>query len=85
VVNVAIDVEAAPPIDGMSEAISVAGRGELQLAVLIENLRREGFELSISPPRVVLRTDEDGSRSEPYEELRLDGESSAPCDWWLSA
>lgn len=79
VVNVAIDVEAAPPIDGMSEAMSVAGRGELQLAVLIENLRREGFELSISPPRVVFRTDADGKRSEPYEELRLDGEDPSCC------
>jgi len=50
----------------------VSGRGELQLAVLIENLRREGFELSIGPPRVVFRTNEQGKREEPYEELRLD-------------
>jgi len=75
IVNVAIDVGQAPPIEGMSEATSVSGRGELQLAVLIENLRREGFELSIGPPRVVFRDGEDGKREEPYEELRLDGET----------
>ncbi|CAE7350916.1 bipA [Symbiodinium sp. KB8] len=77
IVNVAIDVEQAPPMEGMSEAVAVSGRGELQLAVLIENLRREGFELSIGPPRVVFRTNEQGKREEPYEELRLDGELAA--------
>ena len=49
--NVAIRVTDAPG----GEAFEVAGRGELQMGVLIENMRREGFELSISRPRVVLR------------------------------
>ena len=47
----------------------VAGRGELQLGVLIETMRREGFELGISRPRVLFR-EEDGKRLEPYETVR---------------
>src|SRR5471030_1353401 len=49
------------------DAYEVAGRGELQLGVLIENMRREGFEVSISRPRVVYRTGEKGERLEPIE------------------
>ncbi len=55
-----------------SDAFDVAGRGELQLGVLIENMRREGFELSVSRPRVVYRTDESGTRLEPIEEVVID-------------
>ncbi|MCS5659809.1 MAG: translational GTPase TypA, partial [Dehalococcoidia bacterium] len=54
-------------------AFEVAGRGELQLAVLIETMRREGYELSISRPRVIYRQDEKtGERMEPIEELFID-------------
>ena len=67
-VNVAIRVR---PTEG-NEAYEVAGRGELQLAVLIENMRREGFELSVSRPRVVFQEDENGNRLEPYEEVICD-------------
>jgi len=49
----------------------VAGRGELQLGVLIESMRREGFELSISRPRVLFQT-ENGERLEPIEEITID-------------
>ncbi|HUZ14344.1 MAG TPA: translational GTPase TypA [Caulobacteraceae bacterium] len=67
--NVAIKV--ADTAD--KDAMEVAGRGELQLGVLIETLRREGFELSISRPRVVFRTDpETGQRLEPIEEVVID-------------
>jgi GTP-binding protein len=56
-----------------SNSFEVAGRGELQLAVLIETMRREGFELTISRPRVVYRTDPDtGERLEPIEEVVID-------------
>ncbi|MGB0844318.1 MAG: translational GTPase TypA [Alphaproteobacteria bacterium] len=55
-----------------SDAYSVAGRGELQLGVLIENMRREGFELSVSRPRVVYKTGENGERLEPIEEVVFD-------------
>jgi GTP-binding protein len=55
------------------DALEVAGRGELQLGVLVETLRREGFELSISRPRVVYRTDPaTGQRLEPIEEVVVD-------------
>lgn len=52
-------------------AFEVSGRGELQLGVLIESMRREGFELSISRPRVVMKV-EDGQRLEPIEEVTVD-------------
>jgi GTP-binding protein len=55
------------------DAFEVAGRGELQLAILIEQMRREGFEMSISRPRVVYKTDQvSGQRLEPIEEVVID-------------
>ncbi|ACM01640.1 translational GTPase TypA [Cereibacter sphaeroides] len=66
-INVAIKVTDTPG----GEAFEVAGRGELQMGVLIENMRREGFELSISRPRVLFR-EEDGQRMEPIEEVTID-------------
>jgi GTP-binding protein len=55
------------------DAVEVAGRGELQLGVLIETMRREGFELSISRPRVLFKTDPtSGQRQEPIEEVVID-------------
>ncbi len=66
--NVAIRVTETDDKD----AYEVAGRGELQLGVLIESMRREGFEVSISRPRVVFRTDEHGKRLEPIEEVVID-------------
>ena len=65
--NVAIRVTDAPG----GEAFEVAGRGELQMGVLIENMRREGFELSISRPQVLFR-DIGGQRHEPIEEVTID-------------
>ncbi len=65
--NVAIRITDTPG----GEAFEVAGRGELQMGVLIENMRREGFELSISRPQVLFR-DEDGQRMEPIEEVTID-------------
>ena len=67
--NVAIRVTES----GDKDAFEVAGRGELQLGVLIEGMRREGFELSISRPRVVFQADpETGERLEPIEEVVID-------------
>jgi GTP-binding protein len=65
--NVAIKITDTPG----GEAFEVAGRGELQMGVLIENMRREGFELSISRPQVLMR-EEDGQRLEPIEEVTID-------------
>jgi GTP-binding protein len=67
--NVAIKVSETPDKD----AYEVAGRGELQLGVLIETMRREGFEVSISRPRVVFQACEDtGERQEPIEDVVID-------------
>lgn len=54
------------------DSFEVAGRGELQLAILIETMRREGFELTIGRPRVVLTRDESGTVLEPVEEVIID-------------
>ncbi|MEZ5938408.1 MAG: translational GTPase TypA [Hyphomonadaceae bacterium] len=67
--NVALKVSRATD----SESFEVAGRGELQLAVLIETMRREGFELGVSRPRVVMQKDEaTGETLEPIEEVVID-------------
>jgi len=66
--NVAIKVTESADKD----SFEVAGRGELQLGVLIETMRREGFELSISRPRVIFREGADGKREEPYETVVID-------------
>lgn len=66
--NVAIRVTDTPGGD----TFEVAGRGELQMGVLIENMRREGFELSIARPQVLFREDEAGQRLEPIEEVTID-------------
>ena len=55
-----------------ADSFEVAGRGELQLGVLIETMRREGFELSISRPRVLMHRDENGNLLEPIEEVVVD-------------
>ncbi len=66
--NVAIKISDTPGGD----AFEVAGRGELQMGVLIENMRREGFELSVSRPQVLMREGENGERLEPIEEVTVD-------------
>lgn len=66
--NVAIRVTESADKD----SFEVAGRGELQLGVLIETMRREGFELGISRPRVLFQTDDSGARTEPYDTVVID-------------
>ena len=66
--NVAVRITEAEDKD----SFEVAGRGELQLGVLIETMRREGFELGISRPRVLFREDEKGQPTEPYETVVID-------------
>ena len=60
---------------GDSERFAVAGRGELHLSILLENMRREGYELAVSRPEVIYR-DRDGKREEPYEHLTVDVEEA---------
>jgi GTP-binding protein len=57
-----------------SDTFVVSGRGELHLTILLENMRREGYELAVSRPRVVFKTSQDGERLEPYEMLTVDVE-----------
>ncbi|MEQ3651228.1 translational GTPase TypA [Hyphomonas sp.] len=66
--NVALKVERATD----AEAFTVSGRGELQLAVLIETMRREGFELGVSRPQVVMQEGPNGEKLEPIEEVVID-------------
>jgi GTP-binding protein len=69
--NVALRVEDTPDTD----VFTVYGRGELHLTILLENMRREGYELAVSRPRVVYR-DRDGERCEPFEQLTVDVEDA---------
>lgn len=57
---------------GDSESINVQGRGELQIGILVETMRREGFEMTVSPPSVLGIEGEDGRMEEPYEEVVVD-------------
>lgn len=66
--NIALRVTESAEKDSME----VAGRGELQLGILIETMRREGFELSVSRPKVLFRRDERGELLEPIEEVVID-------------
>ncbi|MFT5774961.1 translational GTPase TypA [Hyphomonas sp.] len=66
--NVALKVDRATD----AEAFTVSGRGELQLAVLIETMRREGFELGVSRPQVVMQEGPNGEKLEPIEEVTID-------------
>jgi len=65
--NVSLKVEQGDTPD----AFKVSGRGELQMAILIEMMRREGFELAVGKPEVIIRT-ENGRRMEPMERLVID-------------
>lgn len=66
--NVSIAVEK----DATSDGLEVKGRGELQLGILVETLRREGAELALSPPKVLTKVDDDGNILEPVEELQIE-------------
>jgi GTP-binding protein len=66
--NVALKVQDTDAPD----CFTVSGRGELHLSILMETMRREGYEFMVSRPRVITRTAEDGTRLEPYEELIID-------------
>jgi len=69
--NVALRVEDTD----LPDIFKVSGRGELHLAVLIENMRREGFELCVSQPKVIFKEGAGGEKLEPYEDVTIDVES----------
>jgi GTP-binding protein len=66
--NVALRVEETEQTDSWS----VSGRGELHLSILMETMRREGYEFQVSRPRVIMKSDAGGNRLEPYEEVLID-------------
>jgi GTP-binding protein len=66
--NIALNITESSDKD----SFEVAGRGELQLAILIETMRREGFELAVSRPKVVFTRDDKGQMLEPFEEVVID-------------
>jgi len=68
--NVALRVERTE----QGETFKVSGRGELHLSVLIENMRREGYEIGVGRPVVITRIGEDGKTEEPYEQITIDVE-----------
>ena len=59
-------------VENSTDSFNVAGRGEMHLSILIETMRREGFEFAVSPPRVLMRRNENGALEEPIEELVAD-------------
>ena len=68
--------EGAPGSGRAGDVFEVQGRGELQMGVLIETMRREGFEMSISPPQVMFQDDEDGKKLEPMEEVMIQADEA---------
>ncbi len=66
-----LEINVGLKIDFTGDAMKVYGRGELHISILIENMRREGFELQVSQPQAIVK-DIDGVKSEPYEEVTID-------------
>jgi len=70
-VNVGLKVDFTPDENRIAEGFRVFGRGEMHIAVLLENMRREGYEIQVSQPQVIIKQI-DGVKSEPYEEVTID-------------
>ena len=70
-INVGLKVDFVPPEGETHEGYVVYGRGELHIAILLENMRREGYELQVSQPQVIIKM-VDGEKSEPYEEVTIE-------------
>jgi GTP-binding protein len=70
-VNVGLRVDFAPSSERTIEGFKVYGRGEMHIAVLLETMRREGYEIQVSQPQVIFK-EIDGEKSEPFEEITID-------------
>ncbi len=66
-----LEINVGLKVDFFGDDMKVYGRGELHIAILLENMRREGFELQVSQPQVIIK-DIDGVKSEPFEEITID-------------
>jgi GTP-binding protein len=71
-----LEINVGLKVDFESDNMKVSGRGELHIAVLLENMRREGYEMSVSQPQVIIK-DIDGVKSEPFEEVTIEIPSTA--------
>lgn len=67
-----LEINVGLKIDFDTDKFLVYGRGEMHIAVLLENMRREGYELQVSQPQVIIKEKEDGSKEEPFEEVVID-------------
>lgn len=70
-INVGLKIDFSPPAGGSESYFTVSGRGELHIAILLENMRREGYEVQVSQPQVIIKEIE-GKKSEPFEEVTVD-------------
>ena len=66
-----LEINVGLQVDPRGDVFDVRGRGEMHIAILLENMRREGYELSVSSPQVIIK-EEDGVKLEPYEEATID-------------
>lgn len=66
-----MEINVGLQVDSKGDVHDVSGRGEMHIAILLENMRREGYEMSVSQPKVIIK-DVDGVKSEPYEEVTVD-------------
>jgi GTP-binding protein len=66
-----LEINVGLKVDFSGDVIKVYGRGEMHISILLENMRREGYELSVSQPQAIIK-DIDGVKSEPYEEVTVD-------------
>jgi GTP-binding protein len=73
-VNVGLKVDFSPDPNRIAEGFKVFGRGEMHIAVLLETMRREGYEMQVSQPQVIIK-EVDGIQQEPYEEVTIDAPS----------
>jgi GTP-binding protein len=67
-----LEINVGLKVDFAEDKFRVYGRGEMHISVLLENMRREGYETQVSMPEVIIKTDENGSKIEPYEEAVID-------------
>ncbi len=66
-----LEINVGLQVESLGDSFEVKGRGEMHIAILLENMRREGYELSVSQPKVIIK-DVDGVKSEPFEEVTID-------------
>lgn len=67
-----LEINVGLRVDFSKDIMKVYGRGEMHISILLENMRREGYELSVSQPKVIIKEDDNGNKTEPFEEVTID-------------